>query len=124
MPSRSSATEAMPVLAPAAMNSASGSMRIDWSACGVLISVSSPASTTSGPSAAASAASAPGGRRFGKDDVDADRLGAGLAQRLDQPGMQAARPGPLQADLGERGLVDGDDDGPSAATGGGESVER
>ncbi len=92
--------------------SGSGSTRTIWSACGVSMSVSSPASTTSGPSAAASAASAAGVGRLGEDDVEADRLGAGLAQRLDQLGMQAARPRPLQADLGEGRLVDGHDDRP------------
>ena len=50
------------------------------------------------------------GRRLGEDDVEADRLGAGLAQRLDQPRMQAARPRPLQADFGEGRFVDRDDD--------------
>jgi len=47
---------------------------------------------------------------LGEDDVEADRPGAGVAKRLHQLGVQAARPRPLPADLGEGRLVDGHDD--------------
>ena len=50
-------------------------------------------------------------RGIGEDHVEADRGGAGRAQALDEAGVQAARPRPLHADLGHRGLVDGDDHG-------------
>ena len=112
-------------LAPAARKSGSGSTRIAWSACGRLDQRLVAGQHHVGAERRGERRVRAGvGGRLGEDDVEADRLGAGLAQRLDQPGMQAARPRPLQADLGEGGLVDRHDDRARRSATGGATASR